>query len=70
MAGSFGADVMIVDPTAPCYVRRGMDKPSLFASAKGLSVTSFCGMELLRFLSWCLFWEAGSFCSGLLAEFG
>ena len=30
MAGSVGADVMIVHPTAPCYLRRGLDEASLF----------------------------------------
>ena len=36
MSGSVGADVMIVDPTTPCYARRSL------ASAKVLSVTSMC----------------------------
>ena len=35
MAGSIGADVMIVDPTAPCYVRRGMDEASLLSECEG-----------------------------------
>ena len=35
MAGSVGADVMIVDPSAPCYVRRGMDEVSLFSECEG-----------------------------------
>ena len=29
MAGSVGADVTIVDPTAPCYVKRGLDEARL-----------------------------------------
>ena len=35
MAGSIGADVMIVDPTGPCYVRRGLDEARLFSECEG-----------------------------------
>ena len=35
MAGSNGADVMIADPTALCYVRRGIDDASLFSKCEG-----------------------------------
>ena len=31
LAGSFGADVMIVDPTAPSCVERGSDEASFFS---------------------------------------
>ena len=31
MTVSIAADVMIFDPTAPCYVRRGLDEASLFS---------------------------------------
>ena len=34
MAGSIRADVMIVDPTAPCHVQRGMDEASLFSECE------------------------------------
>ena len=42
VAGSTGADAMIVDPTARSYVRRGLDELVCSASAKVLSVTSMC----------------------------
>ena len=32
LAGSIGADVMIVDPTAPSCVERGLDEARLFTS--------------------------------------
>ena len=35
MAGSVGADVMIVDPSAPCYVKRGLDEARLFSECEG-----------------------------------
>ena len=35
MAGSIGADFMIVDPTAPCYVKRGLDEARLFSECEG-----------------------------------
>ena len=31
MAGSIGADVMIIDPAAICYVKRGLDEAGLFS---------------------------------------
>ena len=37
LAGSIGADVMIVDPAAPSYVEKGWDEARLFSR---LSVTS------------------------------
>ena len=34
LAGSFGADVMIVDPTAPSYVERGWDEVRLLSECE------------------------------------
>ena len=34
IAGSIGADVMIVDPTAPSYVGRDLDEARLFSECK------------------------------------
>ena len=34
IAGSVGVDVMKVDPTAPCYVQRGMDEARLFSECE------------------------------------
>ena len=35
MSGSVSADVIIVDPTAPCYVRHGLDEARLFSECEG-----------------------------------
>ena len=34
IAGGIGADVMIVDPTAPSYVRRGLDEARLISDCE------------------------------------
>ena len=34
VAGSIGADVMIIDHATPCYVKRGIDEASLFSDCK------------------------------------
>ena len=68
MAGSIGAVVMIVDPTASCYVKRDLDEARLLPECEGgkrnkhvLNGGSYGGDY---------FWQAGSFCSALFAEFG
>ena len=68
LAGTSGVDVMSVDPAALRYVERGLIGLVCLASAKELNVTrmrcyycSFGGDY---------FWQTGSCCSGLLAEYG
>ena len=51
MAGSIGADVMIVDPTAPCCLRRGLDEASLCSECEGGKRNKHV-LELLWFLWW------------------
>ena len=35
IAGSVGANDMIADPAAPCYVNRGLDEARLFSEFEG-----------------------------------
>ena len=35
LAGSIGADVLIVDPTTPCYAERGLDEATLLSKCEG-----------------------------------
>ena len=42
IAGGIGADVMIVDPTAPSYVRRGLDEARLISDCEVAKRNKHC----------------------------
>ena len=59
-----GADVTIVDPTAPCYVQRRLDEASFFSECEGdmqnKHVLTRVSVDAPRFLACFVFWVLSS----------